>query len=1614
MSRKHTWRSTILVSAGAAACLLLGSGRTPLGVDVSVAGTKIKAAKVQNFQILAGGLGEPTAVTMVNQVVPRISMYSASVVPLVDVLARTDLLVATNNNLSGLPPVAGFPPGAVVRVRRPSMPSGTYPPPDTNGDGISDNVVIFTENNANFVGSDAQIITVGSNITLDTFAAGDDTSAGGFLRVGPNGIAESGRCGDDGQSKFVGTGSLSSTTVVILPGSNGILETNPIGDDLVGPSGGCPLNNICAGPNGIAQSGRGGDDQQLLPCVGRFLQPRDIVLEGGGIGSLTAGNRILETPVKGDDVPVIVAALDQNSAAVNNSDADTTPCQNPDGTPVAGCDDVQVLAAGTVISNAGCTGAGTPFACCTGAGTGTCNITTIYGISGRTEVVVGPGDNGELETPPNSAIMAGNDLDADTTVCRTFLNPSDLVGTPINNCDDVQLVPVGTTGLTAATKIVGPGPDHILQTPPRVNSLSPTNPNRDVASFDAQAVQAGPNRTGETGPAAGDDVQVVEPLTAPNVSAPPVSAPVGISSVVSMYPAVANMGDPIGYPTQSGSVAFLSSGPFSVGSNGDGTPEGDNPGQALGVAQPGPKQVGTFTGAEGAREGSNGLLSGLAGFTYGGFDWTDLSFKINSLDFWPPSLKGHAYYATRQDGGIVLIAYQRGRVNDVLAPGILDAPTGIAFLAPSRSLCIGADIFGDNGQGAQCGTMDPLGTDAGRLFVIESGTGRIAKIPLEISNVTSDNGLCASTDLGLSRTGNTESGQGVFCDPKTLKTLDGSSCPDFGTCHTTGVGLPNTRIVANVGAITYMTPQFVTNPVAVVMATGSPVPHTGRLTSGADGIADTHPCHGASVSCDDAYVIYHDYDGTPIPMQVGHGFPNGREIDALLLGGAATLQTAPLGDDVPIGGVVVTQPQIPSPPLPASEPLTTITTGPDGIADTQVCHNVVGTCTDVEDIQYGHGDPFKAIIEAGPDGILQTTPEGDDRVVDSPTLLVANADGTVVWMDLNGFDPVTHTGIPRLFKTPLKNITGMAVGDFVNGEGLQVLVTTRDFGGAVASFDLTLADNSPSLVATIQILTDLNDNLSQKDRSICSAPGTCSDPVIDPGLPPLVSPLPTGLTHVALDYYPGPDGFVGTPDDPHFNNPNYLGDPSNITLIQQSEPNELTVNGLGGVIYADSLDRRELVLGGSYSVNTLVYPDPSVTEMYLNFISGRIQVNVGRFPNAANAILAGPDGVVQTAACHVGGDPANPALIPNCDDFQLTPAGSPVWSGPRGMKILAGPDGTCESGLGGDDVQFQPVGKTFGVPGVTTSGQPYTLWTPTEVGVGPGSNGVLDTPPGSDDTTTSHATQHSSDCSLPFRPYACCTGPGTGNCECTTPNSICTGPNGVVNSGLGGDDVQLLPPGTSGLSPTTPCVGPGSDGFMETSPGGDDLLGGGQPLDIAIHPGPDGILQTPPAPGDVASRLTPITVADLDLYAYSRPIVPGSEYYNPSQPYAFLDPAGANAGVVDINNGRTSNSLDAAVDAGVPVSTGAFGPNFESPTGETDFIIRNISLTAVIDNTTGLVFGRGVEGKAKLPALSFVYLDSSLAPVNNYLVGSSIVGRQIVRSPAQVFQPDQALAKKKK
>jgi len=67
--------------------------------------------------------------------------------------------------------------------------------------------------------------------------------------------------------------------------------------------------------------------------------------------------------------------------------------------------------------------------------------------------------------------------------------------------------------------------------------------------------------------------------------------------------------------------------------------------------------------------------------------------------------------------------------------------------------------------------------------------------------------------------------------------------------------------------------------------------------------------------------------------------------------------------------------------------------------------------------------------------------------------------------------------------------------------------------------------------------------------------------------------------------------------------------------------------------------------------------------------------------------------------------------------------------------------------------------------------------------------------------------------------------------------NIRTGPNGINNSTVGGDDDQWFPPGQG--FPYTTCIEPGNNGVLETVPGGDDIQTGDE-----INTGPDGVCNT--------------------------------------------------------------------------------------------------------------------------------------------------------------------------
>jgi hypothetical protein len=113
-----------------------------------------------------------------------------------------------------------------------------------------------------------------------------------------------------------------------------------------------------------------------------------------------------------------------------------------------------------------------------------------------------------------------------------------------------------------------------------------------------------------------------------------------------------------------------------------------------------------------------------------------------------------------------------------------------------------------------------------------------------------------------------------------------------------------------------------------------------------------------------------------------------------------------------------------------------------------------------------------------------------------------------------------------------------------------------------------------------------------------------------------------------------------------------------------------------------------------------------------------------------------------------------------------------------------GANGVCETTARRDDVQALAVGM----------GSPF------EIAVECGIDAIANTAAGSDDRQL-----------IPVG--SPCPGPNA--------NVVDTGPNGIAESTVVGDDQQLLAPGTG--APNTPCIRTGANGLADTDPAGDDV-----------------------------------------------------------------------------------------------------------------------------------------------------------------------------------------------
>jgi hypothetical protein len=147
---------------------------------------------------------------------------------------------------------------------------------------------------------------------------------------------------------------------------------------------------------------------------------------------------------------------------------------------------------------------------------------------------------------------------------------------------------------------------------------------------------------------------------------------------------------------------------------------------------------------------------------------------------------------------------------------------------------------------------------------------------------------------------------------------------------------------------------------------------------------------------------------------------------------------------------------------------------------------------------------------------------------------------------------------------------------------------------------------------------------------------------------------------------------------------------------------------------------------------------------------------------------------------------------------------------------------------------------------------------------------------------------------------------------------INTGSDGIRHSDVSGDDIFLFAKG-QGL-PQQPCVVPGSSGILVSAPQGDDAIAGGQittgndgicnttaqgtdaqlipvgqgaPYAPCIGPGPNGVLDSSPSGADIVAdgtfpnSLYPYVPGDPGFDAIDQPGVAGQG--NPNPPGAFLN-----------------------------------------------------------------------------------------------------------------------------
>ena len=431
---------------------------------------------------------------------------------------------------------------------------------------------------------------------------------------------------------------------------------------------------------------------------------------------------------------------------------------------------------------------------------------------------------------------------------------------------------------------------------------------------------------------------------------------------------------------------------------------------------------------------------------------------------------------------------------------------------------------------------------------------------------------------------------------------------------------------------------------------------------------------------------------------------------------------------------------------------------------------------------------------------------------------------------------LSYGGSYRLFFT-----SGLA------GDDLQLIPTGTS---GLANDDVVVAPGANAKLETlvvgddeisIAIVPGLNDNLNTP-----SPPGPLSVDDVYSTDANYILPGPNGVIdttvawsppgeddRIGMVILPGPDGIADSPHAIRYGTVRpaspYISTGPNGIAESGLGPGDIQVNSVG----TDSLDPQDSVVVGP-GLDTILQTLPANDDVLVDAVlpGGDGNSNTANVPDDVRYdqyILPGPNGVLDTT----------------------TPGGDDML----GKIIAPGTDGVADSGLADGDIQGEIV--VIGDQYIAENGIRVGQGEPNRKAVSVGGNGKADTICIYDDNTIFDEDYHA--------------------VRIENANGIFTGRDGIAQSGLGGDDVQVVPAGKQMDTVGGVVIKGGADGLLDTIPGGGDdvqvLAPGtatGSDIEIGVTVGLDGTLTTCPAGDDtvILPKIIIDTNKRVDTVAY--------------------------------------------------------------------------------------------------------------------------------------------------